>query len=217
MNLFRMAQRLVDGEPNILVDSEIKELLASGELFIEPYPSKISECSADVRLDNLFGVFVSTGDAALDPAVESDAIRFEDISFFSRPYYIQPGTFLLGQTLEYVALPRTIVASLDGRSSMGRRGLVIHATAGWIDPGFEGHITLELANLGIMPVALYPGMRLGRLVFHRVKETEAPYSGRYKQQYRIRAPQRDDDCAALKERAKELRREFSERSARVAR
>jgi dCTP deaminase len=185
---------------SILIGDEIRQLLVDRTIFIEPFPAKITECSVDVRLDNLFGSFVSTGDPALDPAAESNALQFEDISFFSRPFYIQPGTFILAQTFEYVAIPRTLVASLDGRSSMGRRGLVIHATAGWVDPGFEGHITLELANLGVMPLALYPGMRIGRLVFHRVAESSA-YSGKYQRQYRIRGPDPDTDCQRIRDHA----------------
>jgi dCTP deaminase len=213
MRLLRMAGELLGAQPNILIEAEINELLRDRSLFIEPHPIRIAECSVDVRLDNLFGVFISTGDAALDPAVENDAIRFEHIPFFSKPYYIQPGTFLLAQTLEYVALPRTLVASLDGRSALGRRGLVIHATAGWIDPGFEGHITLELANLGLMPVALYPGMRVGRLVFHRVKETGG-YDGPFNNQYQIKAPAPDEDCRQLKAYAQKMKTEFAEKYAK---
>ncbi len=193
---------------SILVESEIRELISQRTLIIEPMPVSLGVCSIDLRLDNLFGVFVSTGDAALDPAEHSKAIRFEEISFFSRPYYIQPSTFILAQTLEYVAMPNSLVASLDGRSSLGRRGLVIHATAGWIDPGYEGHITLELANLGVMPLALYPGMRIGRLVFQRV-ENAGVYEGKFQRQYRIRAPDPDSDCQNIQKYTAAMIKEFS--------
>jgi dCTP deaminase len=132
----------------------------------------------------------------LDPGFNSDAIEFEEIPFFSTPFFIQPGAFVLAQTLEYLVLPSGIIGHLDGRSSMGRRGLVVHATAGWIDPGFRGHITLELANLGMMPVALYPAMKIARIVFQSA--AGAPdYGGQFQQQLRIRPPKIDDQCARI--------------------
>lgn len=194
LNLFGRSQRVPD--TTVMLRADIQKELSEGRLIVEPQLHGIEACHMDLRLDNYFGLFRSTGEAALDPGRNSSAIHFEEIPFFSAPFFMQPGSFVLAQTLEYVALPRTIVAHLDGRSSLGRRGLVVHATAGWIDPGFRGHITLELANLGAMPLALYPCMKIARLVFERISEAEG-YEGQFQRQLRIVEPKVDRDCAAI--------------------
>lgn len=95
------------------------------------------------------------------------------------PVFVHPKEFILGSTLERVALPFDLVARLDGRSSLGRLGIVIHSTAGFIDPGFSGHVTLEISNLSNLPIALYPGMRIAQISFHRMTTpAEAPYGQR---------------------------------------
>lgn len=194
--LLGLAMRAESRGYSILTRSEIEARIASRELVLEPLLQQVQPCSVDVRLDNCFGTFTTTGEAALDPGSGSRAIRFEEVPFFGQPFFLQPGTFILAQTLEFVALPNCIAATLDGRSSLGRRGLVVHATAGWIDPGWRGHVTLELANLGVMPLALYPGMRVGRLVFQHTRETGS-YEGQFKNQLRIREPSLDDDCRRI--------------------
>ncbi len=144
----KLAKSLIPRPGAVLTKDAIEDHLCRRRLVIEPLLHKVGSCSVDVRLDNYFGTFRSTGEAALDPGRALRAIEFEELPFFSMPFYVQPGTFVLAQTLEFIALPTNLVATLDGRSSIGRRGLVVHATAGWVDPGFDGHLTLELANLG---------------------------------------------------------------------
>jgi dCTP deaminase len=204
--LRKAVEAVMGSSTALLTKADIMEERLRRGIVIEPLLHDISTCSVDIRLDNYFGLFVSTGEAALDPGKRSRAIRFEEVPFFSTPFYVQPGTFVLGQTLEFVAIRKGLVAHLDGKSSLARRGLVVHATAGWIDPGWEGHITLELANLGAMPLALYPGMRVGRLVFQRVKEGDG-YSGQFFGQLRIKEPAIDQDCERISAYASRIREE----------
>lgn len=210
-----LTNRLFAKNHAVLTKDEIDHQLRKRRLSIEPLLHEIDSCSVDVRLDNYFGIFTSTGEAALDPGKKSRAIEFEEVPFFTRPFYAQPGTFILAQTLEFVALPKNILANIDGRSSLGRRGLLVHATAGWIDPGWEGHITLELSNLGIMPLALYPGMRIGRVVFQEVAAVKE-YQGQFQMQLRIKEPKVDSDCAAIAAYAETIRKRRFSRSSETA-
>lgn len=207
--LRNLASHLLRADGDVLTKPAIEKCLRRRDIVVEPLLHEVGACHVDVRLDNYFGTFRSTGEAALDPGVQSRAIRFEEVLFFSRPFYVQPGMFVLAQTLEFIALPTNIVATLDGRSSLGRRGLVVHATAAWIDPGWEGHITFELANLGVMPLALYPSMRIGRLVFRRIADT-GKYTGQFQKQLRIKEPNVDLDCASISRHADAMRQRRAE-------
>jgi dCTP deaminase len=161
----------------ILSDRSIREEIAAGRIGVEPFdPALIQPASIDVRLDSSFLVFRNTRRAFIDikkPTEDlMELIKVAD----DEPMFVHPGEFLLGSTLEQVRVPDNIVAQLEGRSSLGRLGIVIHSTAGFIDPGFEGHVTLEISNLANLPVTLYPGMRIGQISFLRMTTpAERPY------------------------------------------
>jgi len=150
----------------ILSDKSINEAIASGRLGIDPFdPKLVQPSSIDVRLDRKFLVFRNTKRAYIDvkqPA--DDLMEMIDVSP-EEPMFLHPHEFVLGSTIERVRMPNDLVARLEGRSSLGRLGVVIHSTAGFIDPAFEGHVTLEISNLANLPVALYAGMRIGQLSF----------------------------------------------------
>jgi dCTP deaminase len=150
----------------ILSDRSIREHLAGGRIAIEPLDeSLIQPSSIDVRLANLFRVFrnhtAGVIDVKLDLTSTTELIEIADDGVFM----LHPGEFVLGSTLEQLALPDDVVARIEGKSSLGRLGLLIHSTAGFIDPGFVGHITLELANVASLPITLYPGMKIGQISF----------------------------------------------------
>ena len=160
----------------ILTETEIKERLTKREIVIEPLldrEGQIDSTSIDLRLDNVFGEFQYTTYGQVDLADKREEyVKTREIDFFSDPYYIHPGEFVLGQTFEYIILPENILGKLDGRSSLGRQGIVVHVTAGSVDPGFEGHLVLEFANLGKVPFSLYPLMRIGRITFEEISPTK---------------------------------------------
>lgn len=163
----------------ILSDRSIAEAIASGRLDIDPFdPALIQPSSIDVRLDNKFLVFQNTKRAYIDvkqPA--EDLMELIEVSpSGDEPMFLHPHEFVLGSTVERVRMPDDLVARLEGRSSLGRLGVVIHSTAGFIDPAFEGHVTLEISNLANLPIALYPGMRIGQLSFSAMTTpAERPY------------------------------------------
>ncbi len=155
----------------ILSDKDIKEALKKGQISIEPLLDaelQIQPSSVDLRLGNEFRLFKYVEMPFIDPRNKANT-SFEITELRSikdgERFIVHPGDFLLGTTLEYIKVPADMVARLEGRSSMGRLGLIIHSTAGYIDPGFEGKITLEISNLGKMPVALYAKMRICQIVF----------------------------------------------------
>jgi dCTP deaminase len=193
----------------ILHSDEIRRLLSTRNIVIDPIlepDRQIQSVSVDLRLDNYFGQFRSTNEAIIDPSdLKADYLGFEEREFYIEHFVIQPGDFVLGQTFEYIALPGNIVGLLEGRSSIGRQGLMVHVTAGVVDPGFSGHLVFELANVGKMPLLVYPLMRVARMTFVRTKQT-APYSGQYSMQIRIRKPSVDEDFKKIK-RAKKTARE----------
>jgi dCTP deaminase len=180
---------------NVLTKKEIEEALNNREIVVEPLLDyrQINSISIDLRLDNYFVRFEHTREGIIDPIEEhADYFKPIEVDFFKSHYILQPGDFVLAQTFEYIALPSNIVGILDGRSSIARRGITVHATASIVDPGFSGHLVFELTNNGTMPVKLYPLMRVAKIMFIRVKET-APYMGAYKYQVKIKPPQRDYD------------------------
>jgi len=150
----------------ILSDRSINEAIASGRLGIDPFdPKLVQPSSIDVRLDNKFLVFRNTKRAFIDVKQPADDLM-EMIEVGSEePMFLHPHEFVLGSTIERVKMPDDLVGRLEGRSSLGRLGVVIHSTAGYLDPAFEGHVTLEISNLANLPVALYPGMRIGQISF----------------------------------------------------
>ncbi|MET8571802.1 dCTP deaminase [Streptomyces sp. NPDC004783] len=161
----------------LLSDRDLNEAISSGQLGISPYDKGLLQpASIDVRLDRSFLVFNSHKHACIDPAVEQDdltrLVEVED----GEPFVLHPGEFVLASTYERVRLPRHLAARLEGKSSLGRLGLITHSTAGFIDPGFEGHVTLELANVATLPIKLWPGMKIGQLcVFQLASPAEHPY------------------------------------------
>jgi dCTP deaminase len=161
----------------ILSDRTIKEELAAGRLLIEPFdPSLVQPSSVDLRLSRRFLVFRNTQKPYIDVRMSVDDVMELVEVHDDEPVIVHPKEFILGSTVERVSLPDDLVARLDGRSSLGRLGIVIHSTAGFIDPGFAGHVTLEISNLANLPIALYPGMRVAQISFHRLSTpAEAPY------------------------------------------
>src|SRR5699024_1889221 len=148
-----------------------------GPLFVYPlYRSLIQPSSVDVRLDGLSRVFNNSRYTHIDPAQQQDDLTemFEPAA--GDPFVLHPGEFVLGATLERVELPDDLAGRLEGKSSLGRLGLLTHSTAGFIDPGFGGHITLELSNVANLPITLWPGMKIGQLCLFRLSSpAEAPY------------------------------------------
>jgi dCTP deaminase len=150
----------------ILSDRTLREQLAAGRIVIEPLDeSLIQPSSIDVRIANLFRVFrnhtAGTIDVKQDLTAMTELIEIPDDGVFM----LHPGEFVLGSTLERIAVPDDLVARIEGKSSLGRLGLLIHSTAGFIDAGFDGHVTLELANVASLPITLYPGMKIGQVSF----------------------------------------------------
>lgn len=145
----------------------------------------IQPSSIDVRLDKFFRVFDNHKYPHIDPAADQSDLTREVEVKSDETFVLHPGEFVLGSTYEVVTLPDDIAARLEGKSSLGRLGLLTHSTAGFIDPGFSGHVTLELANVATLPIKLYPGMKIGQLCFFRLSSpAENPYgSSKYGSRY----------------------------------
>lgn len=164
----------------ILSDKTIKEYLKEGKIIIEPIEDEkqIQPSSVDMRLGDEFKVFKVIRKPYIDPKDEEDVASYMESAVVKEgdAFIIHPNEFALATTSEYVKLPDDLVARVEGRSSMGRLGVTMHVTAGFIDPGFEGKITLEISNIGSMPVALYPGQRVCQIVFETMTTpSEIPY------------------------------------------
>jgi dCTP deaminase len=161
----------------ILSDRDIRAAVASGNIGIEPFDDEsVQPSSIDVRVDRYFRTFHNIRYPYIDVKKEmedlTELIEVEEQGVF----ILHPGEFVLGSTLEEVRLPNDVVASLEGKSSLGRLGLLIHSTAAWVDPGFKGHLTLELSNVATLPITIYPGMKIGQVSFARLSsEAEHPY------------------------------------------
>jgi len=161
----------------VLADRTIRRLIADGRIEIDPYDETLMQPSSlDVRVDRLFRVFRNSRYPFIDvKADQSDLTELVEVAD-DEPFILHPGEFVLGSTLERVKLPDDLVARLEGKSSLGRLGLLIHSTAGFIDPGFDGHVTLELSNVASLPITIYPGMKIGQLSFVQMTEpAERPY------------------------------------------
>lgn len=170
----------------LLSDRDILADVDSGSISLEPWDQgMLQPSSVDVRLDKMFRVFENHRYPVIDPSVEqADLTRLIE-SHGDEPFVLHPGEFVLGATWERVSLGDQVAARLEGKSSLGRLGLLTHSTAGFIDPGFQGHITLELSNMATLPIKLFPGMKIGQLCFFRLSSpAEHPYgSSQYSSRY----------------------------------
>jgi dCTP deaminase len=161
----------------VLSDRTIKELLASGRIVIDPCdPEDIQPSSVDLHLGPRFQVFRNSRYPYIDPQVEQLGLMDLVEASVGEPFVLHPGEFVLGATVERVVLPNDVVARLEGKSSLGRLGLLIHSTAGYVDPGWEGTLTLELSNVANLPIVLTPGMAIGQISFMRMTTpVDRPY------------------------------------------
>lgn len=174
----------------ILSDGDIKKYIKEGKIFVESKDNKHEEhihCSSmDLRLGKFFKIYKHSKIAVLDPKNKeniqdmTELIEVEE----GKPFIVQPGEFILGVTEEEIGLADDLVARVEGRSSLGRLGIIVHSTAGFIDAGFRGTITLEITNINRMPVALYPGMRVCQLAFELMtNKAEIPYHKKASSKY----------------------------------
>jgi len=167
----------------ILSDVDVKEYIKNGKIIIEPFePEKyIMPVGVDLRLGNTFKGFKITQDTHIDPTnvdleLNTELIEVQD----GKSFIVHPGEFILGVTKEHIELPNDIAGRIDGRSSLGRLGIIVHSTAGHVDPGWKGKLTLEISNIGKLPVALTPGMKFCSLIFEKLSSpSEHGYRGKY--------------------------------------
>jgi len=161
----------------ILSDRTIREQLKAGRIIIEPFDeSCVQPSSIDLHVDSAFRVFHNARHPYIDVKKRMDdlteLVEVDD----GRPFMLHPGEFVLGSTLERVGLPDDLVARLEGKSSLGRLGLLIHSTAGYVDPGWDGYLTLELSNVANLPITIYPGMKIGQISFFKLTTpADTPY------------------------------------------
>lgn len=170
----------------LLSDKDIRAEIDAGRVRIDPFEADmVQPSSIDVRLDRFFRVFENHRYPHIDPAVEQpDLTRLIEVAS-DEPFILHPGEFVLASTYEVITLPDDVASRLEGKSSLGRLGLLTHSTAGFIDPGFSGHVTLELSNVATLPMKLWPGMKIGQLcMFRLTSPAEYPYgSARYGSRY----------------------------------
>lgn len=170
----------------LLSDRDIQLEIAAGGIALDPWdPAMVQPSSVDVRLDKYFRVFENHLYPSIDPAQEQPELtRLIEVSQ-GEPFVLHPGEFALASTFETITLGPSVAARLEGKSSLGRLGLLTHSTAGFIDPGFSGHVTLELSNMATLPVKLWPGMKIGQFCFFRTSSpSEHPYgSAEYGSRY----------------------------------
>jgi dCTP deaminase len=161
----------------VLSDRTIRRLLEEGRIGIDPYAEELLQpSSVDVRVDRLFRVFRNSRYPFIDVKQEMEELTELVEVDTEEAFILHPGEFVLGSTLERITLPDDLVARLEGKSSLGRLGLLIHSTAGFIDPGWDGHVTLELSNVANLPITIYYGMKIGQLSFVQLSEpAEHPY------------------------------------------
>jgi dCTP deaminase len=170
----------------LLSDRDIRAEIESGRVALVPYDeAMVQPSSVDVRLDRYFRVFENHRYPHIDPAEEQPELTRVVEPQGAEPFVLHPGEFVLASTYEAVTLPDDVAARLEGKSSLGRLGLLTHSTAGFIDPGFTGHVTLELSNVATLPIKLWPGMKIGQLCFFRLSSpAEHPYgAARYGSRY----------------------------------
>ena len=164
----------------ILSDIDIRKEIAAGRIEIEPFDDTcVQPSSVDLHVDSQFRVFANSRYPYIDvrkPMPElTELVEVEG----PEPFILHPGEFVLGSTRERVRLPDDMVARLEGKSSLGRLGLLIHSTAGYVDPGWDGYLTLELSNVANLPITIYPGMKIGQISFFRLSTpAEVPYGSK---------------------------------------
>ena len=170
----------------LLSDRDLRAEIEGGRVVLDPWdPTMLQPSSVDVRLDKYFRLFDNHKYPYIDPAEDQpDLTHLVEVES-GEPLILHPGEFVLGSIVETVTLPDDIAARVEGKSSLGRLGLLTHATAGFVDPGFSGHVTLELANVATLPIKLYPGMKIGQFCFFRLSSpSEHPYgSEKYGSRY----------------------------------
>ena len=173
----------------LLSDRDIRTEIKAGRVVVEPFDeAMIQPSSVDVRLDKFFRVFENHKYSVIDPSAEQPELTREVIAEGDEAFILHPGEFVLASTYEVITLPDDIAGRLEGKSSLGRLGLLTHSTAGFIDPGFSGHITLELSNVANLPVKLFPGMKIGQICLIKLSSPaehpygSAIYSSRYQGQ-----------------------------------
>jgi dCTP deaminase len=170
----------------LMSDRDIRASIEAGQIGLEPLEMGLLQPSSiDVRLDRLFRLFDNHKYAFIDPSEQQDELtRLIEVDP-TEPFILHPGEFVLGSTYEFVTLPDDVAARLEGKSSLGRLGLLTHSTAGFVDPGFKGHVTLELSNVATLPIKLWPGMKIGQLCFFKLTSpSEHPYgSEKYSSRY----------------------------------
>ncbi|WP_165984079.1 dCTP deaminase [Streptomyces sp. YIM 98790] len=161
----------------LLSDKDIRTEIDAGRVRIDPFdPTMVQPSSIDVRMDRFFRVFENHRYPHIDPSVEQPDLTRMIEPEGEEPFILHPGEFVLASTYETITLPDDIASRLEGKSSLGRLGLLTHSTAGFIDPGFSGHVTLELSNVATLPIKLWPGMKIGQLCMFRLSSpAERPY------------------------------------------
>ncbi|CAB4658507.1 unannotated protein [freshwater metagenome] len=161
----------------LISDRDIRAEIAAGRVKVEPFTeAMVQPSSVDVRLDRFFRVFENHKYEVIDPSKEQSELTREVAVAPKEFFILHPGEFVLASTYEVITLPDDIAGRLEGKSSLGRLGLLTHSTAGFIDPGFSGHITLELSNVANLPVKLFPGMKIGQLCLIKLSSpAEHPY------------------------------------------
>ena len=161
----------------VLSDRTIRQQMAAGRITVEPCdPRDVQPSSIDLHLGPRFQVFRNSRYPYIDPAVEQQGLMDPVEATAGEPFVLHPGEFVLGATIERIALPDDIVARLEGKSSLGRLGLLIHSTAGYVDPGWTGTLTLELSNVANLPIVLTPGMAIGQISFMQMTTpVDRPY------------------------------------------
>ncbi|HSU71330.1 MAG TPA: dCTP deaminase [Micrococcaceae bacterium] len=170
----------------LISDRDIRAEIDAKRIVLDPFEaSMVQPSSVDVRIDRFFRLFDNHKYAHIDPAEDQPELtRLVEVAP-DEPFILHPGEFVLGSTYETVTLPDDVAARLEGKSSLGRLGLLTHSTAGFIDPGFSGHVTLELSNVATLPIKLWPGMKIGQLCFFQLSSpAEHPYgTGDYGNRY----------------------------------
>ena len=161
----------------LLSDRDIRIEVDKGRIVLDPYDEEmIQPSSVDIRLDRYFRVFENHRYPHIDPSLDQPDLTRAVEPNGEEPFILHPGEFVLGSTYEMVTLPDDVAARLEGKSSLGRLGLLTHSTAGFIDPGFSGHVTLELSNVATLPIKLWPGMKIGQFCFFRLSSpADEPY------------------------------------------
>lgn len=165
---------------SVLSDRDLLAAIASGEVNVEPFdPADVQPASIDLHLDRSFRVFRNNRYGFIDPRADQPGLTELEYVGDGESFMLHPGEFVLGQTLERISVGTELLGRLDGKSSLGRLGLLIHSTAGYVDPGWVGNLTLELGNVARLPIALYPGMKIGQISFHRMSSpVERPYGSK---------------------------------------